>query len=99
VKAAALTLSSSTHHISVVDENGISSIITQGTLFRYLAEQGPENLGSIVKKTVGELQFGIKPVVSVHPDAIALDAFKLMAEKKIGGVAIVENKKLFSMLS
>ena len=51
-------------------------------------------------KTVRQLLQGKSPALfTIHPDASVFDALKLMAEKNIGALLVVENDKLVGIIS
>jgi len=52
-------------------------------------------LGSLAEVTLGEKNIGIKTVLSIRDDAKAFDGFKLMAEKRVTAVAIVDSEGKF----
>lgn len=56
-------------------------------MVRYLADQ-VESLGLIATKTIKECPRLFKEVLAVREDTIAIDAFNLMVEKNVQGIAI-----------
>jgi CBS domain-containing protein len=77
------------HRIAVYSkENGtVKSIVTQSRMldyFKSVLQYLPET-----KETIEELNIGSKDVLSVQEDDIAYSAFKLMKEKKVSGVAVI----------
>ena len=51
-------------------------------------------------KTVRQLLQGKSPALfTIHPDASVFEALKLMAEKNIGALLVVENDKLVGIIS
>jgi len=80
------------HRVPVVDAEGkVVNFLTQSALVDFLAKN-VSKLGSVVDKTVGEMLLGCKPVLKVNINSNAIDAFKLMAEKKVSAVAIVDDE-------
>jgi len=88
------------HRVPVVDSEGkVVNFLTQSALVDFLAKN-KEKLGHVVDKTVGEMLLGCKPVVKVNINHNAVEAFKLMAEKKVSAVAVVDDDNhLISNLS
>jgi len=88
------------HRLPVIDESGkVVNFLTQSAVVQYLASN-LNKLGPKVHRTVGELLAGCKPVVSVNIESRAIDAFTLMAEKRISAVAVVDDEgKLISNIS
>jgi len=83
----------SLHRIPIVDsERHLVSILTQSQLVEF-AWRNIELLGSTKRvKMVGEMGYNLHEVVSIKPTDVALQAFTLMIEKNITGVAVVNNQ-------
>jgi len=78
------------HRVPIVNQQGeVVSIISQSNIIQFLnkhlAELKPE-----VQKKLGEIQIGSRPVLTVTQNTTAIDTFRLMDNKKISGVAVVE---------
>eukprot|EP01087_Luapelamoeba_hula_P023235 TRINITY_DN8505_c0_g1_i1.p1 TRINITY_DN8505_c0_g1~~TRINITY_DN8505_c0_g1_i1.p1 ORF type:complete len:312 (-),score=67.32 TRINITY_DN8505_c0_g1_i1:126-1061(-) len=88
------------HRLPVINDEGqVVNFLTQSAVVEYLATHLP-HLGNKADRQVAELLAGCKPVVSVNIESRAIDAFKLMAEKRISAVAVVdEDGKLISNIS
>jgi len=86
--------------IPIMDREGnITNLLTQSAVIDYLAKHA-EQLGPSLKKTLSELNFGEKPVISINHNKPAIEAFKLMAENRISGLAVVDDsKKLIANIS
>jgi len=82
------------HHlyrIVVIDaeKQELANIITQSAMVKVLADN-MKSFGDIGKKTLTELGLAAsKTIYSVSLDNLAIDAFKLMIEKKIGAVPVL----------
>jgi len=79
--------------LPVVNEAGkVVNLITQSAIVEYIAQHA-SHFPHKMNQTVGELLIGCKPVVSVNIENKAIDAFKLMAERKVSAVAVVDDDK------
>lgn len=80
------------HRIPIVDkERHLVSILTQSQLVEF-AWRNIELLGSTKRvKMVGEMGYNLHEVVSIKSTDITMQAFTLMIEKNITGVAVVNN--------
>jgi CBS domain-containing protein len=77
----------------------IEKVLTQSAVLAWVVKHKHE-LGPVLTKTVSELNLGIKPVVSITPDAPAIEALKLMAKYKVSAVAVVDaDGTLFTNIS
>jgi len=91
----AVTLMATNHvqRIPILDREGnILNLLTQSAVIDYLAKH-VEQLGPSIKKTLKELNFGNKPVISIYHNKPAIEAFKLMAENRISGLAVIDSDK------
>jgi len=88
------------HRVPVVDSQGkVVNFLTQSAIVEFVAKNLAK-LGDVVDQSVGEMLLGCKPVLKVNINNMAIEAFKLMAEKKVSAVAIVDDEnKLISNLS
>lgn len=79
------------HRLVIFDDKGrFVNLITQSRVLQFAAcimDQIPKT-----KKTVGELNIGTKEVYSVPDTLMAYKAFKLMVEKKVSGLAVVNHQ-------
>lgn len=66
------------------------NIISQSDIVRYLLEHR-EELGEHGMTSVGELGFGQKEIISVPPEMSAIEALKVMNDKQIGAVGVVNS--------
>lgn len=79
------------HRIAIFDSTSrIVNIISQSDIVRYLLEHRDE-LGEHGMTSVGELGFGQKEIISVPPEMSAIEALKVMNEKQIGAVGVVNS--------
>lgn len=87
-----LFVNSKSHRCPIVNDAGeVVSILTQATVLNLIASR-PELLGELGKSTVQELDLGTRPVMTVKKHTRVIDALKLMHEKKISGIAIVDDQ-------
>jgi len=78
------------HRVPVVDDKGnVVNIISQSSIINFLARHSKE-LQSQTERTLEELGLGTKPVVSVKQDTPAIETFRLMDNRKISGVAVID---------
>jgi len=99
-KALEVFVKSGAHRVPIVEGKQIKSVLTQSALLTWIDSILPHLSSNLRKKTVRELGIGLKEVISVRLDAKVIDAFRLMAEHKIHGVAVVDEKgQIFSNLS
>jgi CBS domain-containing protein len=86
--------------IPIIDKDGnIQNLLTQSAVINYLAKH-IDQLGPAVKKTLKELNFAKKPVISIDHSKCAIDAFRLMVDNRISGLAVLDSdKKLMANIS
>jgi len=99
--AVKLMAANHVQRIPIVDREGgdILNLLTQSAVIDYISKN-IDQLGPSVNKTLKELSFGKKHVISIDHNKRALDAFKLMAENRISGLAIVDSSnKLIANIS
>jgi len=90
---------SGAHRLPIMQNGTIKAVLTQSTLISWLYKNLASIPDSLKQKTVSEFGF-LKPVISVHFEAQAIEAFRLMAVHKIHGIAVVDDDgKMFSNLS
>jgi len=78
------------HRMAIFNPRGhIIHIISQSDVVGFLAQH---SLGALGKKTVAELGLVTGAVVCVPHTTIAADAFSALYEKKVSGVAIVDDQ-------
>jgi CBS domain-containing protein len=79
------------HRIPVIDEQRrLINLITQSQLVHYVF-RNLDLLGDRKNKPLSKMPSIFHPVISINADDDAVQAFKLMVEKGITGVAIVDN--------
>lgn len=90
-------LAKGVHRVPVVDAEGkVVNIVSQSTIIQFINSHIKEaNVKSELGKTINELHLGSKPVVSVHKDASAIETFRLMDNKKLSSLAVVDNDGRF----
>lgn len=87
--AAQTMVKDRTHRLPVLDGAGaLTTIVTQSALVDLIAK----NAGKfkVFNKTVGKLKLGLKDVFSVKEGDAAVDAFRLIYEKGVSGVAVTD---------
>jgi len=91
LKAAQLMVTRNVHRVIVLDDSGnIINLITQSRLVALLSTvldtvpDGP--------KTLQELNLGFKQVISVRDNTTAFQAFKVIRDKKLLAVAVVDEQ-------
>lgn len=89
-KVAQLMTQHNAHRILTIDEQDKPrTLISQSHLVRLLSNITDDKK---LHQSVEELQLGTEGVISIHRNKTALEAFKLMAEKKVTGLAVVTNE-------
>jgi len=73
-------------------------VLSQSDVVAYIYKHKKE-VEHIVRLTLNEIGFKVKPVVSITSDTPALEGFKSMSLDKVPAVAVVENNKLIANLS
>lgn len=87
--ALKLSIDNKTHRVLVLNSEGkISNLITQSRIVQFVTVM----LDNLPKssKTLGELNLGVSPVLSISESSTAFQAFKLMREKRVSGLAVVD---------
>jgi len=88
-------LASGVHRVPVVDtESKIVNIISQSTIINFL-NLHMKDIAEGFKPTIKELHIGTRPVVSVSKTTSAIETFRLMDNRKISGVAVVDETGKF----
>jgi CBS-domain-containing membrane protein len=88
------------HRVPVIDHQGrVSNLITQSSIISFLSTH-LDKLGDITNQTVGSLLLGHKDVITVGVNARAIDAFKLMTDRGVSAVGVVDEEgKLIGNIS
>jgi len=88
------------HRMPVLDGQMLWNILTELDIVGHVTKN-LSSFGNFGEKTLSDLGLGKKEVVTVYSDTSALDSFRLMIEKRISGVAIIDREEgtLFSNLS
>jgi len=88
-------LAKGVHRVPVVDSKGdVINIISQTSLIAFFQKNHKE-LAHVTHKLISELNVGSKPVICVSQNTKAIEAFRLMDNKKISGVAVVDETGRF----
>lgn len=84
-------LATGVRRVPVLSEVGrVAFIISQASINRFLVEHTKDLMGETAMP-LGSLTIGHSPVLSVPPETCAIDTFRLMDNKHISGVAIIDN--------
>jgi len=88
------------HRVPIIDgDRQLKSVLSQSQVIEYI-QANLESLGSIKNKPVGSMEGVLKEVISVNETSLAIDAFKLMQQRNITGVAVLnENGSVIGNLS
>lgn len=83
-------MSGGVHRVPVIDPSTkrIVKIISQSDIVQFLSLHLDE-LGSKVDRTVRELGLGSRPVIAVAANASPLEAFQMMAERRLSALPVV----------
>ncbi|GAM17650.1 hypothetical protein SAMD00019534_008250 [Acytostelium subglobosum LB1] len=86
------------HRVPIVSndmESGLGpkiiNLVTQSAIVQFLAKH-MDDLGIWSNRTLKDLGFVQKPVISINFHKRALEAFQLMAEKRVNGIAVVDDR-------
>lgn len=80
-----------THRLAVLDdENRVAGILTQSMVLSLL-DQNINKIGRYRETKVQDMHSLLQPVLSIREDEKAINAFRLMAEKGVLGLAVVDN--------
>jgi CBS domain-containing protein len=83
-------LSKGIHRAPIVNENGeVISILSQSTMINFLYNH-IHLLEPEVSKQIKDISIGTSPVIYVTSNTSAIDTFRLMDNKKISSVAVVD---------
>jgi len=90
--AAKIMLKHHAHRVLIIDEVGkLSGMITQSQIIELIAFSMDNLNEDILWKTVEELRIGYQSVASVRISQMALEAFSIMKEKRVSGVAVLND--------
>jgi CBS domain-containing protein len=97
--ALKLSIDNHAHRVLALNSEGrISNLITQSRIIQFVAVM-LDNLPKTTK-TLEELKLGVSPVLTISENSTAFQAFKLMREKRISGLAVVnDDGKLVGSIS
>jgi len=98
--AARIMSKNCVQRVPILDTNGrVVDLLTQSAIIAYLS-QHLDQLGPAINKTLKELNFEKKEVISIDHNRPAIDAFKLMVEKRVSGLAVLDSdKKIMANIS
>ena len=89
-------------HMPVVEDGKVVGILSQRDLFRsalIVALGFGRRTTSALIKTIRVKEVMTKPVITITPEMPITDAARLMIEKKIGCLPVVENDKLIGLIT
>jgi CBS domain-containing protein len=89
-------------HMPVVDDGKVVGILSQRDLFRsalIVALGFARRTTSALIKTIKIKEVMTEHVITITPDVAAKDAARLMIDKKIGCLPVVENEKLIGLIT
>jgi predicted transcriptional regulator len=87
------------HRVPIMEDGKLVNVISVSAIVAWLA-QHQSAISDFSKKKLKEIRMGRKEVVTVTVDTLAIDAFRLMAEKRISGVGVVDHDgTLFTNIS
>jgi len=85
-------LAKGVHRVPVVNEKGeVTDIISQSSVIGFL-NKNASKLHMELEKTIHELGIASKPVIHVGKETPTIETFRLMDNKKISGVAVVDEQ-------
>jgi len=87
-------LATGVYRVPIVDKhdhNKIINIISQSGVVRFLSKH-MNTLGPRAKLTIQELGIGLSNIVKVEHDKLAIESFRLMQNKQISAVAVVDER-------
>jgi len=97
--AAALGMIKQTgaHRLPILEGQSLVGILTEVDIISHIKDN-ISLLGDWGRKSISEIALGMKQVITVYDDTIAIDAFRLMIERKITGLPIL-NRETGSVVS
>jgi len=89
-------LAKGVHRVAVLGENetDVINIISQSSIINFL-EKHKADIKHEFSKTIHDLHIGTQPVYTVKKDTTAIETFRLMDNRKISGVAVVDHSGRF----
>jgi len=87
----ALAKEKNLHRVPVVDaERKLITVITQSQIVQIL-NKSLDSIGERKNKPVVMMDRFIENVYTIHEDAVAMDAFKMMVEREVSGLAVIDS--------
>jgi len=78
------------HMVPVMNAEGaVAACVSQSSVIPFLKKH-EERLAHLFSKKVHELKLGTSPVISISAKAPAIEAFKMMSQNRISGMAVVD---------
>mmetsp|Transcript_14319 Transcript_14319/g.21752 ORF Transcript_14319/g.21752 Transcript_14319/m.21752 type:complete len:206 (-) Transcript_14319:197-814(-) len=82
--------------IPVVDEKGeLVNIVSQSSVMRLLSQHLTDKKIQAELLKVTAIEIGVKPVVYVNKETLASDVFKVMSDKNLSGIAVIDHMGTF----
>jgi len=95
-----LMIAKKIHRFPIIDcEGNLISIITQSHIVELVAKNRYKLFDFTYNKTIIDLNLGLKDVISITSDQPTVNAFQTIYNKKILGIAVVEQGKLIGNIS
>jgi len=93
---AAKILATGIHRVPIIDKttNIVTNIISQSSIIQFLY-QNLDKLTTETGKTVNEMKLGSSPVFCFRGEDRTIDAFRAMSQKRLSGIAIVNEYEAF----
>jgi len=87
----ALAKEKNLHRVPIIDtDRKLVTVITQSQIVKLLGKN-MDILGERKNKPVVMMDRFVEDVYTVHEDSIAMDAFRLMVEREVSGLAVIDN--------
>jgi CBS-domain-containing membrane protein len=79
------------HRVPILGENGkVVTIISQTTIIKYLSQRSDVTFDTSADPTIGDLNIGTSPVLSVKTTESVINTFRKMEKRQKSGIAIVD---------
>lgn len=79
------------HRVPIIDaDRKLVTVVTQSQIVKMIA-QNLELIGERRHLPVSKMNRFLEKVFAVHEDSVAMDAFRMMVEHEVSGVAVIDN--------